>query len=121
MPTPTSTQPTEPWKPTRAQVFVAARAIARLDDAGWRALTQAQRDDYLIDAHSALVESAKLEPPRVALHAPARQGDAMVCMTKEHADAYAALVAAVETGAWSVIDSALVRLRALTAAEKVTS
>lgn len=79
---------TAPWKPSKAQVLAAALAYARLDESGWRRLEPSQRDDYLIDAHAALVAAHRARPPG---------GDAVVCMTKDHADAYHGLVIAVES------------------------
>lgn len=121
MPLTANTAAPEAWKPTKAQVHVAALAIARVDDAGWRALTQSQRDDYLIDAHAALVRAHHLEPARTEYHGTVKVGAAVVCMTKEHADAYAALMKAAETAEGdmrSAVAAALARLRSLASPER---
>lgn len=97
MPTtpPTTTAPpttADAWKPSKRQVVAAAQAFARVDDIGWHRLTQAQRDDYQIDAAAALFAAHRIAP--VSLN---HDGASLVCMTKEHADAYAELFAACET------------------------
>lgn len=120
----------EPWKPTGRQVHAAACAIARTDIAEWCRLTQAQRDDYLIDAHAGLVAAHRTMPPPVTYTTIPANG--MVCMSKEHADLYAALFRVCDHMATlkpnedlSVLVSEehniLARLRALASPERATT
>lgn len=97
MPTtpPTTTAPpttTDAWRPSKRQVVAAAQAFARVDNIGWYRLTQAQRDDYQIDAAAALFAAHSIAP--VSLN---HDGASLVCMTKEHADLYAELFAVSES------------------------
>lgn len=125
---------TPPWKPTRDQVRAAAMAFARVDFRGWMKLPSSSREDFLIDGHAALVAAHQIDPRVVATYGTAKPGDLMVCMTKEHADAYAELVVATEeilkvNHPFSAdlhmqrrqrIDNAMERLRALASPERTT-
>jgi len=120
----------DPWKPTGRQVHAAACAIARTDIAEWCRLTQAQRDDYLIDAHAGLVAAHHTMPPPVTYTTIPVNG--MVCMSREHADLYAALFRVRDrmvtlrpddnfTALVNEEHKTLARLRALASPERATT
>ncbi|HEX3133800.1 MAG TPA: hypothetical protein VHX44_09495 [Planctomycetota bacterium] len=103
-----------PWQPSKRQVIAAAMAIRRLDPDGWNRLQQSERDDLMIDGHAAII-AAYRQSPQDAFADHSGQGDAgdVICMTREHADAYAELFAATEAADIAPLISAR------TAAERV--
>lgn len=131
MPPPATTIPnTIPWKPTRDQVRAAAMAFARVDGAEWMRLPASSREDFLIDGHAALMAAHQIAPRTIITHGDVKPGDVVVCMRKEHADAYAELFAASDAFDIAPVSSraaatdrftrAMARLRSLASPEQTT-
>lgn len=118
----------DPWKPSRAQVLAAAMAFARTNGAEWMRLPNSSREDFLIDGNAALMAAAAIAP------IPAAPDGSVVCMSREHAEAYAELTRATadvddrlglflcdHQTPWLVrLRAAVSRLRALAAPERTT-
>lgn len=81
-----------PWQPSKRQVIAAAMAVARVDVDGWNRLQQSIKDDLMIDGHAAIIAAYRQSPQDAfADHSGKGNVGDVVCMTKEHADLYAAL------------------------------
>lgn len=70
------------WKLNNQQIHAAARAIARMDDKEWSRLPAVTQEDFLIDGHNAIVAAARIAT------IPAQPAKGVVCMSREHAEAY---------------------------------